>query len=95
MPHPAYGPEHQAIRTAMLLALPTMPLDKASPQGRLCPRCGQEMKRWQPLDLGHTNPADKAAGRPGDRLEHSACNRSAGPSAAVHPGVGYEASRRW
>jgi hypothetical protein len=30
------------------------------------------------LDLGHTDPADKIAGKPGDRLEHSLCNRSFG-----------------
>ncbi|MGP7999997.1 MAG: hypothetical protein ACLPKI_22185 [Streptosporangiaceae bacterium] len=68
MPHRAYGAEHQAIRARLIAELAANP-------GRPCPgRCGGvPMFVWQRLQLGHTNRADKLAGKPGDRLEHAWC----------------------
>ena len=49
-----------------------------TPDGAPCPECGAAMlpqsEPWT-IDLGHTDPEDKRRGLPGDRLEHSSCNR--------------------
>ena len=52
--------------------------------GTPCPRCGQPMWPWQPLDLGHV--IDRWRGgtiADGVRLEHRQCNRSAGAALAT------------
>jgi len=43
-----------------------------------CPRCSLPMLKGQSLDLGHTVAAAFVAGRIGDRIEHTSCNRSDG-----------------
>ena len=73
MAHAAYNWQHQKIRERLLKTHVGLP----------CPRCGKTMildpsVAGGGLDLGHTDPADKLAGRPGDRLEHANCNRSFG-----------------
>lgn len=70
MPHPAYTKRsgHQQLRTQLLAELAiTGPWP--------CPRCKRPMVVGMSLDLGHSDPALKLAGLPGDRLEHSRCNR--------------------
>lgn len=68
MPHPAYGWVHQQ-KAARL---------KAHAIGQPCPLCHLPMLASHPLDLDHTDPADKAMGMPGDRVVHASCNRKAG-----------------
>lgn len=76
-----YGWAHKQRRKHLILAL----VDHHTRTGiwKTCPRCDQTMAPdpllpHDGLDLGHSDPEAKKAGRPGDRLEHSACNRSAG-----------------
>ena len=66
----AYGPEHRRLRAILL----------PRAVGQMCPKCGQLMYAWQPLDLGHSTRARKRAGLPGDQIEHRRCNRSEGES---------------
>jgi hypothetical protein len=60
-----YGHEHQALRRQLL------PYAYGTP----CPRCDQVMRHGQDLDLGHSDPAARWRGEPGDRIEHADCNR--------------------
>ncbi len=85
MPHRAYGSKHKRTRAVLL------------PQaiGTPCPRCGHTMEAWQPLDLGHSDPKLKAAGLPGDRIEHRYCNRSAGNGTALTQPANHTPSRTW
>jgi hypothetical protein len=81
MAHEAYGPAHQRARIAAIRALKNEHL--LTGRWPLCPRCGLTMApdpllRGEGLDLGHSDPERKRRGLPGDRLEHSACNRSFG-----------------
>jgi hypothetical protein len=65
---PAYGTLHIRARERLL---------RETPPGTKCRRCGKPMYPGaEPLDCAHASQAAKAAGLPGDHLEHSACNRS-------------------
>lgn len=81
MAHKAYGVVHQRRRKSLLLAHE----DHHTRTGIWlpCPRCGAAMipdplLPGLGLDLGHSQAWMKAQGLPGDQLEHSNCNRSAG-----------------
>lgn len=72
MPREGYGHRHQQERARLLAALR---------DGDPCPRCGGPMFRTDELDVGHVvDVADGGAHGP-RRLEHAACNRSAGAAA--------------
>ena len=71
MPHPSYRRPHQLARERLLKLLEYV-------GGWPCPRCGRPMLPGMDLDLGHSDGAAKAAGFPGDRLEHQRCNRRSG-----------------
>lgn len=58
-----YGSDHQQLREQLL----------PGAYGQPCPKCGELMHEWQPLDLGHT---DDRAGYTG--MEHASCNRGHG-----------------
>lgn len=83
-----YGIEHQRIRNKMVVALRRtwqginagLPLPKPT-----CPRCGQPMLPYEPLQLGHSTAERKQMGLPGDRLEHGSCNMSAGAHSRTKP----------
>ncbi len=99
MAHKAYGPAHQRTRVVLLRLLAEMwRLHRADPENYpapLCPRCGEPLETWQPLDCGHTREADKLRGLPGDRLEHAGCNRGAGASRTTVQPSGYSPSQQW
>jgi hypothetical protein len=63
-----YDAAHDATRTRLL------PLAYGQP----CPRCGQTMQHGQARDLGHSVARSVDPTARGDRIEHAACNRSAG-----------------
>jgi hypothetical protein len=73
MPHYAYGNAHRRVRRALL---------ETTPDGTMCPFADTDPKCPGPmypgaqlLDLHHSEQWMKAAGLPGDRLSHRACNR--------------------
>lgn len=90
MPDPAYGWEHQQRAAAL----------KRKAVGTICPLCGELMlgSQWRAgaLHLDHTNPADKAAGLPGDRVTHAFCNQSRGNGTRNPSGkIEIPSSRDW
>jgi hypothetical protein len=68
-----YGPEHRATRRRLL----------AAAYGQPCPRCHEPMLEGQALDLGHSTDRAIDPLAPGDRIEHSSCNRAAGGRAGA------------
>ncbi|MFW6776087.1 hypothetical protein ACOACO_17520 [Nocardioides sp. CPCC 205120] len=84
MPDNPRGWEHQQVRARLL----------PDAYGTPCPRCGKPMLKGQDLDLGHTvDVADGATG-PGDRIEHTSCNRSDGATAQQRRSQ-FNPSREW
>ncbi len=68
MPHPSYRRPHQLVSERLLKLLEYV-------GSWPCQRCGQLMLPGMDLDLGHSDGVAKAAGFPGDRLEHRRCNQ--------------------
>lgn len=61
-----YGWPHQRQRAKLLSEL--VP-------GTPCALCGKPMNSDHRLDLDHSDPEARLAGKPGDRLTHEGCNR--------------------
>ena len=76
MAAPQYDEEHKRLRKALIALLAvTGPWP--------CPRCGEEMRASQRLDLGHAVDV-RLGGHGGPRhLEHRSCNRRAGGELSV------------
>lgn len=66
-----YGYDHRKRRAEML---PTA-------YGQPCARCGMPVLPGQALDAGHSTALVRDPYSKADRIEHSACNRSAGSHA--------------
>ena len=69
MAKPQYGYEHRKDRTRAIDAMP---------HGAPCPRCNRPMYKWQRLQLGHVVSVAMGGSDGPTRIEHGACNESAG-----------------
>lgn len=69
MAKPQYGAAHRKARKQALDMMPN---------GAPCPRCNRPMYRWQRLHLGHVVSVAIGGSNGPTRIEHGACNESAG-----------------
>jgi len=69
MSKPQYGYAHRKARNQAIDAMPN---------GAPCPRCNRPMYKWQRLQLGHVVSVAMGGSNGPTRIEHGACNESAG-----------------